>query len=136
MKKYVIFFIFLLVAVACTEENTLSFNGFWQLKTVENTDGTIQKIDTVFLGFQSRTLFSCTVLRENYRQSSYVPPSYGYITFVSEDSISLKLADGQDPYSQFKDFWHTTEIGFYINSLTTNKLILSNENGTYNFEKN
>jgi hypothetical protein len=135
MRKPAMILIFLCGIMSCTEENTRSINGFWQLKTIENVDGTRQNADTIFLGIQSKALFSYSVLNEEYRQSAYVSPSYGYVNCIAEDIVTLKLAENQDPYNQFKNFWHSDTLTFSINKLTTNKLILNNETATYHFEK-
>jgi len=135
MKKRRQFYFIILIlgaVLGCTEENTLSINGFWQLKTIERA-GTKQSVDTAFLGIQSKALFSFSELKGD-------PPDtdrcYGRVEFPTTDSIKLILTyyDLNKP-EIFSHYWYSDTITLFIAKLTVKQLILKNDNAEYDFKK-
>jgi len=130
-----------LILVSCENFKNYRLDGMWQLKTVEDVDGNINSIDTVFYGFQRECVFSYTSV-----PSLQFYPYYGYIDMPSDNIIHITMdrrwlhGGNLDKFLNYADWGNADENGritFNIMKYDKSNLILSNSGNkkTFTFKK-
>lgn len=142
MKKILLFFCLLLsvLLVSCDQYRDFRLDGMWQLKTVEDVDGNIVQIDTVYYSFQREAVFSYTVL-ENLKYA--MPPVYGYVDMPSDNEVHVLIDSRSGSRSGSLEWflglsgWSSHDVIFEIKKYNNTDLVLFDEgNGkTYTFKK-
>jgi hypothetical protein len=138
MKKLFFSSIIALVLFAACSDDTSSINGMWQLKTIQDTNGNIQSIDTVYYGFQHEEIFSYTILHERKDKPATAQIIYGYSDFPAEKQLHLQVDKKGDINVKIKflTLWNNEpEITYDILQLEAKKLTLSHEGAVYHFIK-
>ncbi|MDR0799490.1 MAG: lipocalin-like domain-containing protein [Dysgonamonadaceae bacterium] len=121
----------LLFFTTCLDRNLPDVNGMWQLKTIEDEQGS-HAVDTIFYSFQRQAIFSYTVLYPPERWPMEKEILYGYIDFPASDQLHIQL----DPrYHIIKNLtlWKDTAVTYTIKELNTHRLVLSHSGVTYHF---
>jgi len=115
------------------------FDGMWQLKTVEDANGNLSNVDTIYYSFQRETLFALTVLA-NPKQAEY--PFYGYVEILSGDKVRLTADNKNNSDYRMKLFreysgWSSLSVDFDIIKYNKSDLVLfDGGNGkTYTLKK-
>jgi len=125
----------LFVCIACTEENTHSINGMWQLKTVQDeSGGAISTVDTIFFAFQRSVIFSYTIIYEEEGEPATTEIIYGYDDFSSGNKLHILIDDNYDWRIPLL-FWNSKEVTFDVLEMTTRKLTLRWDGKVYKFDK-
>ena len=144
----------LLLLVSCDYYKNYKLDGMWQLKTVQDTDGNITCVDTIYYSFHREVVFSLTVLL-NPKQAR--PPFYGYIEDekISDNKIHIKMdrkvkdnyseeddnkeLNYVDDFTYFLSFsgWSSADIVFDIKKYNKSDLVLfdSKNEKTYTLKK-
>ena len=141
MKKVLLFFCLFLpvLLVSCDYYKNYRLDGMWQLKTVQDADGKVVPVDTVYYCFHREITFSYTVL-ENPKQALY--PFYGYIDMPSDNKVHVLIDNKYDDNYRIENFlalsgWSSADIIFDIKKYNNSDLILfdSGNGKTYTLKK-
>ena len=128
MKRSCIFFILLLLMIACENVTFSPLVGKWQLKTVEK-NGKMESVDTVWYNFQSKSIFSIQIyapLQDRFRE-------YVGLRTQEEKVMSIKLND--IAVINYSD-WNSENRSFTIVNMDRRRLLLKSEEGyLYSFNK-
>jgi hypothetical protein len=115
------------------------FDGMWQLKTVQDVDGNLSNVDTIYYSFQREVLFALTVLA-NPKQVEY--PFYGYVEILSDNKMRLTADNKNDNDYRMKLFleysgWSSLSVDFDVIKYNKSDLVLfDGANGkTYTLKK-
>jgi hypothetical protein len=133
MKK-IIYYIFpalvLLIVASCTDDKFLLTNK-WQLREYRYSDGTTQKVDSVFYNFQKGS-FMATCIDENAKKHIF----YGTY-FLDKDELSIKLfEESVNDYYYNKFFgWSETERSFQVEEISPSAMRLNYEGVVSVFRK-
>lgn len=131
----------MLAFASCMNDGGSDWVGKWQLRECQYPDGTVQKVDSIFYGFQKGSFLSYC-MNEDGNYSSY----YGYYK-LNEDEISITLwpdssqeAEHENlvnsaSYKKFFNWGETGERTFKVEELTNKKLRLNYEGIKYVFRK-
>jgi hypothetical protein len=135
MKKHVLLSIFLLcLFFSCIDSNLPNVDGMWQLKTIESKTDPIQIVDTIFYSFQAQQLFTFTQLNAGPMLFEPVFIIYGYVDFPDKNHMVIKLDPSYERF--FPDMpWDLTNTTYFIQTLTSKKMVLENEGDIYRFIK-
>ena len=114
-------------------------DGMWQLKTVQDMDGNIIPVDTIYYSFQREVVFSFTVL-ENPKFALY--PIYGYMDMPSDNKVHVLIDMQTGENDNFEYFlslsgWSSANVVFDIKKYNKSDLILfdSGNGKTYTLKK-
>ena len=140
MKKRLLFFCLLLpvLLTSCDFYKNFRLDGMWQLKTVQDIDGKVVQVDTVYYSFRREVVFSFTVL-ENPKQALY--PVYGYIDMPSDNKVHVLInkKSDEDNLEWFLELsgWSSTDVTFDIKKYDNSNLVLfdSGNGKTYTLKK-
>ena len=141
MKKIVLFFCLLMpvLLVSCDIYKNYELDGMWQLKTVQDIDGKVVQVDTVYYSFHREITFSFTVL-ENPKQALY--PFYGYIDMPSGNKVHVLIDNKWKDDNRIERFlrlsgWSSADVTFDIKKYNSSDLVLFDAgNGkTYTLKK-
>ncbi len=142
-KKLLILVCVLLGCVSCMNDGGSDWVGKWQLRECQYPDGTVQKVDSIFYGFQKGS-FLAYCMNEYGNYEAY----YGYYK-LKEDEISIILwpdnsAGNEEAHSNlinsagYKKFFNWGEEGertFKVEELTNKKMRLNYQGVKYVFRK-
>ena len=141
MRKILLYsMLSVLLLVSCENFKNYRLDGMWQLKTIEQEDGSINYVDTVFYSFQRECVFSyISVPRHAFN------PFYGYIIDMpSDNKIHIQMDKRRaNDYNTWKDDenkvldyiydfryflsfsdWSSADIVFDIKQYDKSKLVL------------
>ena len=111
----------------------------WQLKTVEDVDGNVTQVDTVYYSFQREAVFSFTMLK-NPKQALAV--IYGYVDMPSDNKVHVLIdhkSAGNDDFRWFLSLsgWSSHDVVFDIKRYNNTDLVLfdSGDGKTYTLKK-
>jgi hypothetical protein len=105
----------------------------WQLKTIQDENKNIQKVDTIFYSFQRQAIFSYTILTGT---SSDLPVIYGYVDFPAKDKLHIQLDRMYEQTSEpDRMLWKGMQTEYDILKLTSKEMILEQEGKLFNFIK-
>jgi hypothetical protein len=103
----------------------------WQLKTIEDADGSSHPVDTIFYSFQRQTLFAYTVLNYWPERPDPILLVYGSIDLSVADRLTIHI-----PNDWKKDvLWQDSIITYTIRQLNAKKMVLEQEDVKYHFIK-
>ncbi|GHV09699.1 hypothetical protein FACS1894162_0840 [Bacteroidia bacterium] len=126
----IVSFVFL---ISCDNYDFNKMSGMWQLKSVQEANGSIQVVDTIFYSFQNNAFFSCTIVnpQTDFYESMVF---YGYLDFPSEKKLHIEL-DSQynDPGTLDLFPWKAIEVTYDIVKQTRNELVLKQDPTMYYF---
>jgi len=112
-------------------------DGMWQLKTVQDAEGNVTPVDTVYYSFQREVIFSFTIL-QNPKQAIQL---YGYVDMPSDNQVHV-LMDKTFAGDNFERFlslsnWSSADIVFDIKKYNSSDLVLfdSEDGKTYTLKK-
>lgn len=142
--KILLLLMFVAVACAsCMNDGGSDWVGKWQLREYQYPDGTVQKVDSIFYGFQKGSFLAyCMNERGTYEGF------YGYYK-LKDDEISITLWPDNTPgyeagheelvnSASYKKFFNWGEAGertFKVEELTEKKMWLNYEGTKYVFRK-
>jgi len=132
MKRNLLYGILLMLPLlsSCERYKTYKLDGMWQLKTVKDSNGNENQVDTVFYSFMREVIFSFT-MTENSKSAIY--PVYGYIDLPSDNQVHVLINDisNTDHIESFLYLsgWSSADITFDIKKYDSSNLILF-DNGT------
>ncbi|MCL2651834.1 MAG: lipocalin-like domain-containing protein [Candidatus Azobacteroides sp.] len=145
MKKLLLFINILLPVLLVSCGYSMDYyehhklDGMWQLKTVQDAEGNVIPVDTVYYSFHREVIFSFTVL-ENPKQALY--PFYGYIDMPSDNKVHVQIDNKFDDNNRIEYFlnlsgWSSTDVVFDIKKYNNSDLVLfDGGNGkTYTLKK-
>jgi len=130
MKKILLYSILsVLLLISCElldQYKNYRLDGMWQLKTVQDIDGSTTHVDTIYYSFQRGGVFSYTVL-ENPKVTIYL--IYGYVDRPSDDKVHVLIdnnAAGNDNFEWFLNHskWSAADIIFDIKKYDKSDLVL------------
>nr|WP_302829006.1 lipocalin-like domain-containing protein [uncultured Bacteroides sp.] len=133
----------LLGCVSCMNDGGSDWVGQWQLREYQYPDGTVQKVDSIFYGFQKGS-FLTYCMNEHGNYESY----YGYYK-LKDDEISITLwpdnSSGNEEahnnlvnsasYKKFFNWGEEGERTFKVEELTNKKMRLNYQGIKYVFRK-
>ena len=145
MKKVLLFFCLLLLVLLVSCGYSMDYykdhklDGMWQLKTVQDINGNVVQVDTVYYSFQREVIFSLTVL-ENPKLA--LSPIYGYVDMPSDNKVHVQIDAqfaGNDNFRWFLSLsgWSSADIVFDIKKYNSSDLVLfdSEAGKTYTLKK-
>ena len=131
MRKVLLFFCLLLplLLISCNQLDqykNYKLDGMWQLKTVEDVDGNVFHVDTIYYSFHREVIFSLTVLKN---PEFALSPIYGYVDMPSADKVHVLIDDksaGNDNFNRFLSLsgWSSADIVFDIKKYNSSDLVL------------
>lgn len=137
IKKYGFLSIFLFgLLVSCSNSDLPDVDGMWQLKTIGDSAGRIQTVDTIYYSFQAQRLFAFTQLNGGPWQSQPAFVMYGYVDFPAKDRMLIRLDPAHGGLFTHMP-WSLERTTYFIRKLTSKEMILENEEegDTYQFIK-
>jgi hypothetical protein len=123
------------LSYACSDEISHKVEGYWKLQQVVSPDGDIQKVDTIFYGFQKQTAFSFTVLVSPDAMYQYY--AYGYLYFPESNKIRIKMelnSDNLDAFLQYSG-WSSSDETFLIDINGNKMRLVDSKERTFYFIK-
>jgi hypothetical protein len=119
--------------VSCEPDRGDKLDGKWQLEKVEQSNGTVNPVDTVWYNFQN-TLFMYQLYEPAGDLYRHI---YGFKTWESKDRILLKVNPDPVSVESFLPFtdWKSDTRSFSINKCSKGELVLNSEGVTYHFRK-
>ncbi|MDL2223377.1 lipocalin-like domain-containing protein [Bacteroidales bacterium OttesenSCG-928-M11] len=136
--KLKLFFPFTLLIViifsSCVDNDIPNMNGMWQLKTIENKDNLISKVDTIYYSFQRQRIFSYTVLTTNEIGQEQAWVAYGYVDYPSSEEMHIVI-DEAFSNSTNSLLWKAMEVNYEIIHLSSKKMTLKYGEEIYSFIK-
>ena len=128
---------------SCMNDGGSDWVGKWQLREYQYPDGEVQKVDSIFYGFQKGS-FLAYCMNESGSYESF----YGYYK-LKDDEISITLwpdnSSGNEAaheelvnsasYKKFFGWGDTGERTFKVEELTNKKMRLNYEGMKYVFRK-
>jgi len=150
MKKILLFGILsLLLLASCDNTKSYEFSvdnyknykmdGMWQLKTVQDTNGSETQVDTVFYSFHREVIFSFTFL-DSPQYATY--PFYGYIDMLSDNKVHVLMTGISTEPERIELFlslsgWSSADVIFDIKEYNNKNLVLfdSGNGKTYTLKK-
>ncbi|WP_281695614.1 MULTISPECIES: lipocalin-like domain-containing protein [Bacteroidaceae] len=128
---------------SCMNDGGSDWVGKWQLREYQYPDGEVQKVDSIFYGFQKGS-FLAYCMNESGSYESF----YGYYK-LKDDEISITLwpdnSSGNEAaheelvnsasYKKFFGWGDTGERTFKVEELTNKKMRLNYEGTKYVFRK-
>lgn len=129
--------------VSCMNDGGSDWVGKWQLREYQRPDGSVQKVDSIFYGFQKGS-FLAYCMNENGAYSGF----YGYYR-LKDDEITIILWPDNTPgheeehkalvnsegYKKFFNWGEDGERTFRVEELTNKKMRLNYEDTKYVFRK-
>ena len=133
MRKCLYFLCFslgLLVQMACSSDDADKLTAKWQLRYYENTDGSVQKVDSIFYNFQKGS-FSAICLQPDGTYYSF----FGNYS-LQDDKISIILLPEYEGilYDRYMG-WMDHQRAFHIDELSSSVLRLRFEDTVSVFRK-
>jgi len=144
MKKVLLFCCLLLPVswVSCDKFDLYKnhkLDGMWQLKTVQDIDGKVVFVDTIYYSFQRAAVFSFTVLET---PTHAMQPIYGYVDMPSDDRVHVLIDYNSAKGGNFEWFhklsgWSSLDVTFDIKKYNNTDLVLfdSGNGKTYTLKK-
>ena len=116
---------------SCMNDGGSDWVGKWQLREYQYPDGKVQKVDSIFYGFQKGS-FLAHCMNESGSYESF----YGYYK-LKDDEISITLWPdvNSDSYKKFFGWGDSGERTFKVEELTNKKMRLDYEGTKYVFRK-
>ncbi|MDL2323448.1 lipocalin-like domain-containing protein [Bacteroidales bacterium OttesenSCG-928-A17] len=127
--------IWALCAFSCVDNDIPNTNGMWQLKTIEDKEGIIHPVDTIYYSFQRQCVFSYTSLEKNELGHEKAWVRYGYVDFPNDKLMHIKMDQGNDEATLNSLPWKGMEVEYEILHLSSKKMTLGFEGETYSFIK-
>ncbi|MCD8184596.1 MAG: lipocalin-like domain-containing protein [Bacteroides sp.] len=125
---------------SCMNDGGSDWVGKWQLREYQYADGTVQKVDSIFYGFQKGS-FLAYCMNENGGYEGF----YGYYKQIDDEiSITLWPDNTQNDHpnlvnsASYKKFFGWGEAGertFKVEELTNKKMRLDYNGTKYIFRK-
>ena len=121
----------ILLATSCDDKYRNDWFGKWQLRSIDTGSQSIT-VDSVYFNFQT-DLFMYQILLPS-ADTTY---NYYGVNVIEGDSIHLILENKPGVNNLFWKVsgWKDKEHTYAIKKMESKELILSDENGTYNFRK-
>jgi hypothetical protein len=119
---------------ACNHADIPDIDGMWQLKSIRESDGSIQWVDTMYYSFQSQRLFAFTQLNGDVLQSNPTLVLYGYADFPDRDHLHIEM-DVQGEYYFSLLPWQSASVDYFIHKCSAKEMLLEDKGVLYQFIK-
>lgn len=116
--------------VSCMNGGDSPWVGRWQLREYQYPDGTVQKVDSVFYGFQKGSFIAVYMGTDGKYRSMY-----GYYDDSVEDSLIIDLWSPNVNDATYKKWfgWEDEQRSFRVVSLTSKRMKLDYKDTVYVF---
>ncbi|MDL2241671.1 lipocalin-like domain-containing protein [Bacteroidales bacterium OttesenSCG-928-L03] len=129
-------YLFTCLLVSCDDSHTADINGMWQLRTIQDGEGNVQHLDSVFYSFQRKYVFSYTALITDGLGREAIIELYGYADYPDNETLHILMDETyQSQWALDALPWHAPEVEYKILSLDSKKLVLGQGNEIYSFTK-
>lgn len=120
----------LLCCVSCMNGGDSPWVGRWQLREYRYPDGTVQKVDSVFYGFQKGSFEAVYMGTDGEYRSMY-----GYYNEEAEDSVTIHLWSPDVSDATYRKWfnWENDMRSFRVQSLTSKSIKLDYRDTLYVF---